>query len=106
MKTFLNRLPESRGILIPESVWIHISEYNPEHRQHTKALKRELFSIIYTPCRICGAPFNCEFSPIDYFILKKYKLNCHWCSLECFQKDPDTSLKVRCLHAVEEYVEN
>jgi hypothetical protein len=97
----MNRLNQ-----LPDSLQIHISEYNPEHRPLTRELKNELFSIIYTPCRVCDAPFNCEFSPTDYFILKKYKLKCHWCSLDCFREDPDTQTKIRCLHAVEEYMEN
>jgi hypothetical protein len=50
-------------------------------------------------------PFDKPFCSIDYFIIHKFKLDCHWCGLDCFEKDTDRDLKMRCLMAVKEYVE-
>ena len=89
--------------LLPKEVQILIGEYNPEHRRLTKQLKREYFDMIYSVCRVCSAPFDKEFCPIDYFIIRKYALHCHWCTIDCFQKDKDKVEKKRCLSAFKDY---
>ena len=90
---------------LPHAIQILIGEFNVDHRRQVQAINREYLTLIYPLCRICSAPFDKVFCTLDYFILKKFKLNCHWCGLECFEKDTDRELKLRCLHAVEEYIE-
>jgi len=89
--------------LLPKEVQILIGEYNPEHRILTKQLKKEYFTMIYKECRICHAPFELEFCPIDYFIIRKYKINSHWCTIDCFQLDKDKKEKRKCLSAFKDY---
>jgi hypothetical protein len=96
---------EERISLLPKCIQIHISEFNVEHRTLTQQLKQELFSIIYPLCRMCSAPFEKDFCTIDFFIIRKYHLYCHWCDMECFEKDSDRELKLKCLKAVKEYTE-
>lgn len=89
--------------LLPKEVQILIGEYNPEHRNLTKQLKKEYFTMIYRECRICHAPFNLEFCPIDYFIIRKYKITSHWCTIDCFQIDKDKKEKKKCLSSFKDY---
>ena len=96
---------QKRIALLPQSVQILISEFNVEHRPLFQKIHREYFTLIYPACRICAMPFDKPFCSIDYFIIHKFKLDCHWCGLDCFEKDTDRDLKMRCLMAVKEYVE-
>ena len=89
--------------LLPPEVQILIGEYNPEHRILTQRIKKEYFTMIYTLCRICSAPFDEEFRPIDYFIIRKYELTSHWCSIDCFHLDEDKEEKIKCLTAFKDY---
>ena len=91
--------------LLPHSIQILISEFNVEHRPLLRKVQGEYFSIIYPLCRICSAPFDKMFCTIDYFIIQKYNLNCHWCGMDCFEKEQDEELKLKCLLAVQEYIE-
>lgn len=95
---------QERISLLPQSIQILISEFNAEHRPGLKQIHHEYLSIIYPLCRICSAPFDKMFCTIDYFIIRKYNLNCHWCGLECFDKEPDRELKIKCLKAVQDYI--
>ncbi len=92
-----------RILILPIELQVKISEYNPEHRKSIQQLNQEYFDWIYHPCRICKKPFDKEFCTIDYFIIRKYHLLCHWCSLDCFQKDDDHEVKLKCLTAVDDY---
>ena len=89
--------------LLPTELQILINEYNVEHRKYTQQIKEEYFSMIYSFCRTCNAIFDKEFCPIDYFIIRKYHLTCHWCSMDCFHLDTDHDVKINCLMAVDEY---
>lgn len=88
---------------LPKEIQILIGEYNAEHRMHTKQLKQEFFNMIYSVCRSCHTPFDKEFCPIDYFIIRKYALTCHWCSVDCFHLDKNKKEKIKCLSAVKDY---
>lgn len=88
---------------LPRELQILIGEYNAIHRSHTKKIKEEYFSMIYTPCRTCHSIFDREICPTDYFIIRKYALTCHWCSMDCFQLDEDNDEKIKCLSAIEDY---
>lgn len=88
---------------LPKEIQILIGEYNTLHRRYTQQLKQEYFTMIYSLCRSCRAPFDKEFCPIDYFIIRKYALTCHWCSMDCFQLDPDKEEKIKCLSAFKDY---
>ena len=96
---------QSRISLLPLSIQILISEYNIDHRPLLRKVNQEYFSIIYPLCRICCAPFDKIFCTVDYFIIKKYDLNCHWCGIDCFEIDTDHVLKLKCLKAVKDYTE-
>jgi len=91
---------------LPTEIQILIGEYNSGHRRQTRKLKQEFFNMIYSLCRSCQAPFDKEFCPIDYFIIRKYKLTCHWCSMDCFHQDGDNAEKIKCLSAVKDYFED
>ena len=90
--------------LLPIELQHFIYEYNPDHRYYTQKLHDEFFGLIYPSCRICYLPFEEDFIPVDYFILSKYKLNCHWCSVDCFHEDNDIKVKLKCLLAINSYV--
>jgi hypothetical protein len=96
---------EKRISSLPGAIQILIGEFNVEHRPRVMSINHEYLSLIYPNCRICSAPFNRPFCTIDYFIIKKYKLNCHWCTIDCFEKDTDRELKLKCLQSVTEYIE-
>lgn len=96
---------QCRISLLPVSIQILISEFNIDHRPLLRKVNQEFISIIYPLCRICSAPFDKIFCTVDYFIIKKYNLYCHWCGIDCFEKDTDSDLKIKCLHAVQEYTE-
>ena len=89
---------------LPKEIQTVIYEYNPEHRHYTRELHRELRDIIYPPCRVCHSPFKNEFCGLDYFIIHKYKIYSHWCDINCFDKDKNTRLKLKCLVAVNKYM--
>ena len=91
---------------LPIEIQILIGEYNAEHRTRTLAIKQEYFRMIYSHCRTCQKPFDKEFCPIDYFIIRKYALTCHWCSMDCFHLDEDKDEKIKCLSAVHEYFQS
>lgn len=88
---------------LPKEIQILIGEYNPIHRIHTREVQQEFFGMIYCLCRSCKSPFNKEFCPIDYFIIRKYHLTCHWCSVDCFHLDKNKEEKIKCLSAVKDY---
>jgi hypothetical protein len=92
--------------VLPKEIQIRISEYNADHRKQTKQLKEEYFKMIYSICRSCQKPFDKEFCTIDYFIIRKYALTCHWCSIDCFHVDLDKNEKIKCLTAVKDYFHN
>jgi len=94
---------KARIQFLPKEIQILIGEYNATHRIHTQQVKQEYFKMIYSICRSCHAPFDKEFCPIDYFIIRKYRLTCHWCSMDCFHLDKDKAEKIRCLSAVKDY---
>lgn len=96
---------EERISSLPYAIQILIGEFNVEHRPKLRSIHQQYLGLIYPNCRICSAPFDKPFCTLDYFIIKKYKLNCHWCGIECFEKDTDRELKLKCLHAVKEYIE-
>ena len=100
---FLTMDLKERISCLPLSIQILISEFNVEHRVFFRNVIREYFELIYPLCRMCSAPFDKDFCTIDFFIIQKYKLNCHWCNITCFEKEPDRELKLKCLKAVEEY---
>ena len=100
---FLTMDLKERISCLPLSIQILISEFNVEHRVFFRNIIREYFELIYPLCRMCSAPFDKPFCTIDFFIIQKYKLNCHWCNIACFEKEPDQDLKLKCLKAVEEY---
>lgn len=88
---------------LPKEIQILIGEYNKDHRKQTQCIKQEYFNMIYSLCRSCQKPFDSEFCSIDYFIIRKYGLTCHWCSMDCFQLDQDREEKIKCLSAVKDY---
>jgi hypothetical protein len=96
---------QERILTLPTAIQILISEFNVDHRPLLRKIHQEYFTIIYPCCRICFAPFDSVFCTTDYFILQKYKMDCHWCSLECFKLEQDHELKTKCLEAVHEYVD-
>jgi hypothetical protein len=89
--------------LLPTDLQILIGEYNIEHRRQTQQIKQEYFTMIYSFCRVCNSIFDKEICPTDYFIIRKYKLTCHWCSMDCFQLDTDNEVKIQCLSAIDDY---
>jgi hypothetical protein len=91
---------------LPTEIQILIGEYNLQHRKQTQQVKQEYFRMIYSVCRSCHAPFDKEFCPIDYFIIRKYALTCHWCSIDCFTQDEDNEEKLKCLTAIQDYTQN
>lgn len=95
---------EKRIQLLPKVLQDLISEYNVHHRKNMRTVLQEYLNMIYTPCRMCQAPFDAEFCPIDYFIIHKFNLYCHWCSVDCFHEDQDAELKLKCLTVVDDYV--
>lgn len=95
---------EQRIQLLPQALQLLISEYNVDHRVQFRKVNQEFMDTVYVPCRICHAPFNREFCSVDYFIIQKYKLSCHWCDINCFHQDTDADIKLKCLTAVEEYM--
>ena len=95
---------QERILLLPQSIQILISEFNVEHRPRLRKIHQEYLTLIYPLCRICSAPFDKMFCTIDYFIIHKFNLNCHWCGLECFEKETDRDLKIKCLTAVKDYI--
>jgi len=97
---------QERISLLPVSIQILICEFNVEHRPRLQKLHQEYFTLIYPLCRMCSAPFDKIFCSIDYFIIKKHKLTCHWCGIECFEKDTDRELKIKCLQAVQSYLDH
>lgn len=90
---------------LPQAIQILISEFNVDHRVLLRNVHQEYLTIIYPLCRVCDKPFDAIFCSMDYFILKRYKMDCHWCGLDCFEKESDTELKINCLRSVQEYVE-
>ena len=88
---------------LPKELQTYIYEYNPEHRYYRKKLNTEFINIIYPPCKMCNTPFNSEFCIVDYFISQKYNIYCHWCTIDCFHEDPDSTIKLKCLTAIENY---
>ena len=89
---------------LPKELQNVIYEYNPEHRLYTKKLHREFREIIFPPCKVCHTPFKNEFCGLDYFIIYKYKIYSHWCDINCFDKDKDAEVKLKCLKAVDQYM--
>ncbi len=89
---------------LPIDVQILIHEFNHEHRNCLKQLHQEYITLIYPPCKVCQKPFDGEFTCIDYFIIAKYKIRDHWCTSDCFHEDKDTIGKIRCLMAIDSYV--
>ena len=95
---------QERISLLPQFIQILILEFNVDHRPLLQKVHQEYLEIIYPLCRVCSAPFDKMFCSMDYFIIQKHKLNCHWCGIDCFERDTDRELKLKCLQAVQDYV--
>ena len=97
---------KERISVLPLSIQILISEFNVDHRPLFREVVQEYFKLIYPSCRICSAPFDKPFCTIDFFIIQKYKLDCHWCNINCFEQETDQDLKLKCLKAVQDYIQS
>ena len=93
--------------LLPQVLQDLINEYNVEHRKQIKELNKEYFSIIYLNCMNCNYLYNSDiFYSIDYFIYKKYKLNCYWCTESCYNNYKNKDLKNKYEKSIKDYLLN
>lgn len=92
---------------LPRVIQDLIGEFNVEHREFTRRLEKELFSIIRQACPCCNTPYT-KWCSIEYFICQKQKqktkVNMFWCDSQCFKNDPDLETKTKTAQLIYEYL--
>ena len=91
---------------LPKYIQDMIYEFNVDHRKNMRHCFREFYGFILNNCLNCSVPFPREyFWSVDYFVNRKYKLNCYWCSQNCFNTTDRIEIKLKYLKSLLEYLE-